>query len=84
MMGRMKFLQAMRRFLGRLPPAAVAALGFAAFIGVGYLIGFLMPPPRDLHAECRKQCEPRFSRIVPDKNYPMSAKSIYRQVCECY
>ncbi len=83
-MRRMKPFEGLRRFLGRLPLPVAATLGFAVFIAAGYLVGFLLPPPRDLHAECRKQCEPRFSRVVPDKSYPMSAKGMYRQVCECY
>lgn len=84
MMGRMTLIQSLRRFLGRLPLPVAAALGFAVFITAGYLVAFLIQPPRDLHAECRRQCEPRFSRVVPDKSYPMSAKGTYRQVCECY
>jgi hypothetical protein len=72
------------RLLNRLPLPLAAALGFAFFIAAGILIVSLMPPARDVRAECRKQCEPRFSRVVPDKTYPMSAKGSYRQVCECY
>lgn len=73
-----------RRVMLRLPMPVGAALWFAFFIGAGILIVFLLPAPRDLDAECRKQCKPRFSRVVPDKSYPMSAKGTYRQVCECY
>ena len=84
MMGRMTLIQRLQRFMGRQPLPVAATLGFAVFIAAGLLAGFLLPPPRDLHAGCRKQCEPRFSRVVPDKSYPMSAKGTYRQVCECY
>ena len=84
MMGQMTLIQSLQRLLGSLPLPVVATLGFAVFIAAGFLVGFLMPPSRDLHAECRKQCEPRFSRVVPNKSYPMGAKGIYQQVCECY
>jgi hypothetical protein len=60
-----------------------ATLGFAVFIAASFLVGFMMPPPRDLHTERRKQWN-RGSRVVPNKSYPMGAKGMYQQVCECY
>lgn len=83
-MGGMRSIALLRGLMARLPlPLAVGA-GFGAFVGVSLLFAVFMPPPRDLHAECRKQCEPRLSRLVPDKNYPMSTKGTTKQLCECY
>jgi hypothetical protein len=79
----MKVTGYLKSKLSRLPAPAAAALGFAAFIGTALLLVPFMPPPRDIRAECAKQCAPRYGKVVADKNYPMSAKGTYRQVCEC-
>jgi hypothetical protein len=80
----MKVRDVFRRALGRLPAPLAVVIGFAVFIAVSLMVAEFMPPLRDVVVECRKQCEPRSSRLVADKNYPMSAKGTYRQVCECY
>jgi hypothetical protein len=80
---RLKFAKFLKGKFSRLPAPAAAALGFAAFICTALLLVPFMPPPRDIKAECAKQCAPRYGKVVADKNYPMSAKGTYRQVCEC-
>ena len=78
------YLSHMRRRLAKTPPAVIAALAIAFFIlGSLALVPFL-PSPKDVHAECRQQCASRASQVVPDKDYPMSAKGVYRDKCECY
>jgi hypothetical protein len=74
----------LRQTLRKLPAPVVVAAVFAGVIAVGVLLVFALPPKPDPWAECRKKCEPRFAQLVPDKNYPMSAKGNYRQICECY
>jgi hypothetical protein len=68
----------------KLPASVVVAAGFSGVIVLGVILVLVLPPKPDPRGECRKQCEPRLSRVVPDKNYPMSAKGNYRQVCECF
>ena len=75
--------KSLRNQLAKLPAPAAAALGFVVFIGAALLLVPFLPPARDMNAECTKQCAPRYGKVVPDKNYPMSAKGTYRQVCEC-
>jgi hypothetical protein len=66
------------------PVPVVVAAGFTAAIALGVLLVVLLPSKPDPWADCKKQCDPRFSRLAPDTNYPMSAKGTYRLVCECY
>jgi hypothetical protein len=80
----MRLVDRLRQALRKLPVPVVVAAVFASVIAVGVILVYVLPLKPDPWAECRKQCEPRFSRIVPDKNYPMSAKGNYRQICECY
>ena len=79
-----EYLSHMRRRLARTPPAVIAALAIVFFILGSLAIVPFLPPLKDVHAECRKQCAPRASQVVPDKDYPMSAKGMYRDKCECY
>lgn len=72
-----------RRLASRIPRPVAYALAIALVPASGFLLAPLFGPAPDLHAECRKQCEPRWSRVVPDKDYPMS-RGKYREVCQCY
>ncbi len=83
-MGVMKLRQVLHRKLVGIPAPLAVAAGFALIIAASFLIAAVLPPPRDVQAECRTQCEPRLFRLVTDKNYPMSAKGTYRQICECF
>ena len=65
-------------------PAIALAICFGLLVLGSAVVASLLPPPRDLVEDCRKQCAPRFSRVLADKSYPMSAKGTYRQTCECY
>jgi hypothetical protein len=47
------------------------------------LIAAISPPARDERTDCIRQCAPRRGELIADKNYPMSAKGSYRQVCQC-
>lgn len=73
-----------RNYLRRIPPGIAAVLAFALFIGGMLALVPFLPPLRDAHSECRKQCAPRSGKIVPDRDYPMSARGTYREKCECY
>jgi len=68
----------------KLPASVVVAAGFSGVILLGVILVLVLPPKPDPRGECNRQCAPRFARIVPDKNYPMSAKGSYRQICECF
>ena len=66
-----------------LTPGWMVLIVFGSFIGGAYLLGYFLPAPRDATQECRQQCIPRAGNLVDDKNYPMSAKGMYRKICEC-
>ena len=74
----------LRELAGRIPHAWLAALAFAAFIGFGLLLSAIVPPKAEPVAQCDQQCLPRKGRLENDKDYPMSAKSQYRQICRCH
>jgi len=62
-----------------------AAIGIAVACGAMVLAGLLLPPARDLNAECKKTCAPRFSRVVPDPNFPKPATGKWGpMLCQCY
>jgi hypothetical protein len=79
-------LSSVRQQLAKLPLSAALILGFTVVMSIMVLIAKALPPPKDLNEECKKQCNPRFSRVVPDKSFPMSPKgeSNHPKVCECY
>ena len=80
------FLTIVRKHFAKLPAPVALVLGFSMVMLFMALIARALPPARDLHAECKKQCHPRFSRVVTDKSRPMSAKgeSMQPKICECY
>jgi hypothetical protein len=80
----MELARRLRQRADRMSPLVAVGVGFLAFIVATLGVAYILPlQPRDLEAECRKHCEPRFHRVVPDKNYPM-AKGKYPLKCECY
>jgi hypothetical protein len=79
----MRHLARARDILSRIPPGVAAFLAFALLIGGTLALVPFLPPLRDAHAECRARCAPRIGQVVPDKEYPMSARGVYREKCTC-
>jgi hypothetical protein len=50
-----------------------AALGTGVACLFMFVAGWLLPPPRNLQAECEKTCRPLPAAVVPDPNYPKPA-----------
>jgi hypothetical protein len=68
----------------RLPAWAVVSLVFSIIIATAFTLIAILPPPVDPYDACVKQCRPLSGQIVDDKDYPMSAKGHYRQICKCF
>lgn len=76
-------LQAIRQRLRKFPLSLQVAVVFALVVFAIYLLGTVVGPQPDLSDECVRRCLPRQGQLIADKEYPLSAKGQYRQLCEC-
>jgi hypothetical protein len=54
-----------------------------SFVLVMGLLRGLAPGPFSQVEECRQRCQPRAGILRDDKDYPMSTRGQYRQICQC-
>ena len=85
--GQERKTSSVQRLIARIPPGWLVVMVFCGLIGscalvMGLLRGFV-PGPFSQIEECRQQCLPRKGQLENDKDYPMSAKGQYRQLCRC-
>lgn len=77
----------LQKVIARIPRGWLAAMVFSGFIGSFVLFMALLrglaPGPFSEAEQCSQQCLPRAGMLQEDRDYPMSTRGRYRQICRC-